>query len=105
MISIFEEAQGYVMLSRVEELNQGFIIGDFDPRKLYPSQKALKELARMNAISVNQNPSPWNIQSRNSIKVLFLNCVGLKPHFEDFKLDKNVAKAKADIINFYSPHR
>ena len=50
----------------------------------------------MNAISVNQNPSPWNIQSRNSIKVLFLNCAGLKPDFEDFKLDKNVAKA--DII-------
>ena len=96
LISIFEEAQGYVMLSRVEELNQGFIIEDFDPRKLYPSQKALKELARMNAISVNQNPSPWNIQCRNSIKVLFLNCAGLKPHFEDFKLDKNVAKA--DII-------
>ena len=96
-MSVFEEAQGYVMLSRVEELNQGFIIEDFDPRKLYPSQKALKELARMNEISINQNPSPWNKQSRNSIKVLFLNCAGLKPHFEDFKKDKNVSKA--DIIN------
>ena len=47
--SIFEEAQGYdVMLSRVQELKQVYILNKFNPKKLYPSQKALRELERMN---------------------------------------------------------
>ena len=58
--AIFEEAQGYVMLSRVQELSQALIIGELNPAKLYPSVKALKELERMNSISVNENPTPWN---------------------------------------------
>ena len=57
--SVFEEAQGYVMLSRVQELNQVFIIEEFDACKLYPSKKALRELDRMNKISFNENPSKW----------------------------------------------
>ena len=39
--SIFEEAQGYVMLSRVQELNQVYILNKFDPKKLYPSRKLI----------------------------------------------------------------
>ena len=40
--SIFEEAQGHVMLSRVQELLQVYIIDKFDHRKLRASPKALK---------------------------------------------------------------
>ena len=61
-MNIFKEALGYVMLSRVEELLQTYIIDDFDPDKIYPSSKALKELERINKVSLNHNPSPWRIQ-------------------------------------------
>jgi hypothetical protein len=54
--SIFEEAKGYVMHSRVQELKQVYIINKFNPKKLYPSQKALRELERMNTVSINKNP-------------------------------------------------
>jgi len=54
--NIFEEAQGYVMFSRVQELKQLYIIDEFNPNKIYPSTKALKELDRMNLISMNSNP-------------------------------------------------
>ena len=56
---IFEEAQGYVMFSRVQEQNQVFIIEEFDPNKIYPIQKALAEVERMNESSLNNNPSSW----------------------------------------------
>ena len=94
---IFEEAQGYVMLSRVQELNQVFIIQEFDPKKIYPSRKALEELDRMNKISINANPTPWKRNMSNSIKLLFMNCAGLKPHFNDITSDTKLPMA--DVIS------
>ena len=95
--SIFEEAQGYVMLSRVQELKQVYIIDKLDPLKLYPSQKALKELERMNKVSINENPDSWSKDAENTLKIVSLNCAGLKAHFQDIKNDNKLLKA--DIIN------
>ena len=91
--SVFEEAQGYVMLSRVQELKQVFILNKFNPKKLYPSQKALRELERMNKISINENPDPWSKKSENTLKIVSLNCSGLKAHFQDIKTDDRLQKA------------
>ena len=96
--SIFEEAQGYVMLSRVQELNQVYILNKFDPKKLYPSRKALQELERMNKISINQNPSPWQKKDEKALKIASLNCAGLKVHFQDIKCDDKLKEA--DILHF-----
>jgi urease gamma subunit len=95
--SIFEEAQGYVMLSRVQEMMQVFILNKFDPKKLYPSQKALRELERMNKVSMNENPDPWRKKTENTLKIASLNCAGLRAHFEDIKTDERLRNA--DIIN------
>ena len=91
--SIFEEAQGYVMLSRVQELDQVFILNKFDPDKLYPSQKALRELERMNRVSINENPNPWSKEDENALKIVSLNCAGLKAHFQDIENDERLLKA------------
>jgi len=95
--SVFEEAQGYVMLSRVQEIGQVFIIDEFDADKLYPSKKALRELDRMNSISFNQNPSLWDNKDIKALKILSLNCAGLKAHFKDIVADGKMNKA--DIIH------
>ena len=95
--SVFEEAQGYVMLSRVQELNQVHIIKQFDPKKIYPSRKALYELKRMNKISINENPEPWNKVDDLTVKIVSLNCAGLRAHFEDIKADEKLLNA--DIIH------
>ena len=92
---IFEEAQGYVMFSRVQEQNQVFIIEEFDPNKIYPSQKALAEVERMNESSLNNNPSSWCKKLENSIKICFMNCCGLKPHYEDIIVDPKLSKSDA----------
>ena len=52
----FDDAQGYVMLSRVENLEQVYILSSINEGKLKPSPKALAELEKMNKRSINQNP-------------------------------------------------
>ena len=95
--SCFEEAQGYVMLSRVQKLDQVYILNKFNPKKLYPSQKALQELERMNKVSINENPGPWSKNDENSVKVVSMNCAGLRAHFDDVKTDDRLMKA--DIMH------
>ena len=95
--SVFEEAQGYVMLSRVQELKQVYIIEKFDPKKIYPSRKALIELERMNKVSWNENPEAWSKDNDDCIKIASLNCAGLRAHFGDIKADDKLHKA--DVIH------
>jgi exonuclease III len=78
-------------------LKQVFIINKFNPKKLYPSEKALRELERMNRVSINENPDPWSKKSENTLKIVSLNCSGLKAHFQDIKTDDRLLKA--DIIH------
>ena len=51
----------------------------------------------MNRVSINENPDSWNKEDINTIKIISLNCAGLKSHFEDIKIDQRVLKA--DIIH------
>ena len=57
--SVFDDAQAYVMLSRVQHIEQVFILGELDESKLRTSQIALQELHRMILVSLNTNPTPW----------------------------------------------
>ena len=68
--SCFEEAQGYVMLSRVQELKQVYILDKFDSKRLYPSQKALREVERMNKVSLNECPGPWEKRDDKALKIV-----------------------------------
>ena len=49
MSTVFEAAQTYVMLSRVQELQQLVIIDSVNTEKIYPSSMAIEELEKMNA--------------------------------------------------------
>ena len=50
---IMEPAQGYVMLSRVQALNQLFIVDEVPRKKIIPSPSAIQELSRLKAVSRN----------------------------------------------------
>ena len=54
----------------------------------------METLAR---IAMNINTSPWHSDSKNNIKVVSLNCAGLKPHFKDIQAEDTVLKG--DIIH------
>ena len=91
--STFEAAQSYVMLSRIQKIDQLFIYENFDTEKIKISPIALRELKRLKSISHNENPSPWKKENNKSIKVAMLNCAGLRSHIVDIKNDKVLLKA------------
>ena len=96
--SVFEDAQAHVMLSRMQCLEQVYILNNLDETKIRTSKIGLAELERLKSISYNQNPSPWSTSSSNDkIKVASLNCAGLAPHFIDVLADEKLLKA--DIIH------
>ena len=48
-------------------------------------------------MSINENPDQWHEENINTLKIILLNCAGLKAHYEDIKIDQRVLKA--DIIH------
>merc|ERR1711954_191896 len=95
--SIFEDAQAHVMLSRVQQLDQVYILDSLDESKIRTSPIGLRELLRLKENSINENPTPWLKANQDSIKVVSLNCAGLKPHFIDIQVDEHLLKA--DVIH------
>ena len=86
--TVFDDAMAYVMFSRVQALEQLFIVGDLPEQKIRTSEKCLTELTRLIEKSVNRNPPIWEREDLDSIKVSFLNCHSLKDKFQDIKCDK-----------------
>ena len=91
--SIFEDGQAHVMLSRVQQLGQVFILDSLDEEKIRTSQIGLRELVRLKKNSINENSTSWLKTNENSIKVVSLNCAGLKAHFIDILADERLLKA------------
>jgi exonuclease III len=57
----------------------------------------LRELQRLQQMSINEKPTNWLRHDNNSVKVASLNCAGLKPHFIDIQADSHLLKA--DVIH------
>merc|ERR1711954_50083 len=95
--SVFEDAQTHVILSRVQQLDQIYIINQMDETKIRTSTIGLVETERLAKISLNANPTPWNLEKSGRIKVLSLNCLGLNSHFLDIEADSIVGHG--DIIH------
>ena len=83
----FGAAMVYVMLSRVCALSQIYILDEFDESKMYPNLNALEELDRLEQISQNNNPTKWEREDSEALKVSSLNCRSLKKHHEDILSD------------------
>ena len=95
--SVFEDAQAHVMLSRVQQLEQIFILDELNESKIRTSKIGLEETKRLAKMSINANPSPWQKKVTESLKIVSLNCAGLKPHFKDIGGDGMILKG--DIIH------
>jgi len=78
--SVFEAGQAYVVLSRVQCIDQLFIVEDLRPEKIRASPAALNELQRLSNISFNRNPTAWHKRDSNLVKIATVNCCGLLAH-------------------------
>jgi hypothetical protein len=97
LISIFEPAQGYVMLGRAQALDQVFIQDQLKPDKIWASPQALAECELMNARSINNEKTGWYPDQSNTIKIAALNVARLRPHMADLWEDPTLLKA--DLIH------
>ena len=86
----------YVILSRVQEIAQLFILGCVPRKKLYADPNALLEFDRLNKISMNNNPIVWEIKCENSLKIFCLNCQSLRPKLQHIRDD--AIALKGDVI-------
>ena len=96
--SCFTAGQAYVMLSRVQCLNQVFIVDELKENKIMMSSDALTELRRLEDISLNRNPRIWMNDKQEALRICSMNCAGLRAHFEDIKADERLLRA--DILLF-----
>ena len=83
----FAAGMVYVMLSRVCNIEQLFILEELDSKKIKVSEKVLKENRRMESVSVNENPTPWNNLALKGTRVSSLNVRSLRKHMEDVRGD------------------
>ena len=95
--SVFEAGQAYVMLSRIQCIDQLYIVKKMNSEKIKASSVALEELKRLEKISFNRNPSPWHERCDRAIKIATVNCAGLLPHLRDIRKDQKLQEA--NVIN------
>ena len=96
---VFQAAQSYVMLSRVQSLEQLHILEKFPEEKLYIDQKALMEIRRLEEISINRNPSPWDKDDQTLTKVVYLNVRSIKNKFDMITSDYSLLNADIILLN------
>ena len=90
---VFEPAQAYVMLSRVENIEQLIIINNVCPQKIYASKLAMDELERMNKEAGTDCDN--EVEAAN-LRIMSLNIRSLPKHFDD--LIKEPGFEDQDII-------
>ena len=87
----------YVMLSRVQSLEQLNIVKDLDTEKITVDKDVVKEAERMWKVSVNRNPGSWmDCQKVQGLRVCSLNVRSLRKHVEDVRQDPVLQQA--DIL-------
>ena len=74
--SVRENAQAYVILSRVQSLDQIYILEALCPQKITACTKAISELTRMMKLAINENFSLHNT-------IISCNIRSLNKNFED----------------------
>ena len=96
---MFEGAQAYVMMSRIKELEQLYILEELPENKIYPIRKALDEIKRLQEVSINKNPTSWVKESKsNVIKISYLNTRSLVNKFGNIESDLGLKQSDLIIL-------
>ena len=91
--TVFGAAQAYVMLSRVQSIEQVFILQSLPKDKFYAAGKALEELVRLDNISINRNPPPWEQNVEGNLRIFSLNCQSLLGKMNHIREDRILGKS------------
>ena len=85
--TVFGANQAYVMLGRVQQLDQLYIIGSLPENKIYVDKNALEQLEIMKNKSLNENRPMWEKNSDRLIRIYYHNIQSIRDKTEDIKRD------------------
>ena len=94
----FCASQAYVMLSRIEDINQLVIMDCIKEKSIRINPAALIEMEKMNACSIKNNPTIWSRKEGISTKIAVLNVMNLRNNFKYAAQDSTLLLA--DLICF-----
>ena len=72
--TVVDDGMAYVMLSRVQNISQLFILETVPEKCFRTNKKCLAELERLTNISLNKNPPVWEKTHLWSMQIALLNC-------------------------------
>ena len=90
--SIFAKGQAYVILSRIQSLQQLYLL-NYTDTKIYTDPQALEEAKKMKQNAINIRTPYWLRNDDNHIRVISLNIRSLNKHHKDLQADFTVKKA------------
>ena len=95
---VFTPSQAYVMLSRVEDVKQLVIMEWIKENAFKIDEEAKAELARMDARSLNANPTAWRREGEGVTKIAALNVMNLRHNWKFASKDPSLLLA--DLLCF-----
>jgi len=96
--SVFEAGQAYVILGRVQELQQLYL-KSFTPSKIMVNPKAMKESENLSEIALNNKTTVWTKRDALSLKISTLNIRSAVKHFDDLKHDHQMLHSDIICLN------
>ena len=90
-------SMAYVMESRVQRLEQLYILEKLINDKMFAHARALTEYDRLMEVSMNNNPTEWEKET-GGIKLFFLNYRSLKNKFTNVKNYTMIQKADLIVL-------
>ena len=97
--SVFQGAQAYVMMSRIKELQQLFILEELPEDNIKPIKKALDEIKRLQDVSINNNPTSWEVEMKSNVrKVSYLNTRSIVRKFANITSDLSLQQSDILIL-------
>ena len=87
LTSVFGPNQAYVMLGRIQSLEQLYIIKSLPENKIITDSEAKGQLEVLQAKSINNNPPIWEKDLNQGVKVLFHNIHSLRDKIDDVRAD------------------
>ena len=96
--SVFEAGQAYVILGRVQELQQLYL-KSFTPSKIMVNPKAMKESENLSEIALNNKTTVWTKRDALSLKISTLNIRSVVKHFDDLKHDHQMLHSDIICLN------
>ena len=85
------ESMAYVMMGRVQELENLYIAGKFDQKKIRCAKKALDEAIRLEKISLS-----WKVKDVCLLSIASLNIRSFPKHYQDIIKDFRIMQK--DVI-------